>query len=227
MRYYFNAFKNYANFRGRATRKEYWYFILFQYSLLFVLYLLDGIREYYSLDFRYGYLTTGLIMGYVIAAALPTISLQVRRLHDVGKSGIWVFARGIPLLSLYLLYLNVQPGDIGNNEYGAPSKYDANYKSEIADNEFSTTYNGNMCERCNRPSENFMEIAIDDVQYRKVCPACFSELYSFAANSVSKPKNRAPKIVFCRKCGEKLIEGSAFCRKCGTEIIRGNENDKV
>ena len=56
----------------------------------------------------------------MLATACPTICLQVRRLHDVGKSGSWWWGSKIPILSLYVLYLYLKRGEEGVNEYGEP-----------------------------------------------------------------------------------------------------------
>lgn len=58
-----------------------------------------------------------------------------------------------------------------------------------------------------------------DKNFFNVCPKCGSCTKEYVSvNELSKPKEG--KICFCRKCGDKLIEGSNFCRKCGTGIIK-------
>lgn len=124
MKYYFRAFEKYAKSDGRASRKEYWWFILFHYLVIFILSILDNILylfpENISLD--YGYLT----LIYLFASACPAICLQVRRLHDIGKSGgLWLL-KNIPIISYYILYLNCKAGEPGINDYGAPSIFESN-----------------------------------------------------------------------------------------------------
>ena len=58
MKYYFMAFKNYAKCDGRATRKEYWWFVLFHYIVMFALAFLDGV---YSTNAEIGDLSGTLI----------------------------------------------------------------------------------------------------------------------------------------------------------------------
>lgn len=73
----FVVFKNYINFSGRATRREYWGFILINFLL-------------YILAAACGALTTPLLCNiYSILVALPSIAVLFRRLHDVGRSGWW------------------------------------------------------------------------------------------------------------------------------------------
>lgn len=127
MRYYFRAFKNYAKCDGRATRKEYWWFILFHYLFMFVFAIIDAmfdfypkiVTDYYVHSSDYGYLT----LIYLIATLCPSICLQVRRLHDVGKSGSWWWVKNIPILSLYVFYLNCKASEPGINAYGYPANY--------------------------------------------------------------------------------------------------------
>ena len=118
MKYYFNAFKNYANCYGRASRKEFWWFILFHYAITFTLAFLDGILGFYStyIPIDYGYMT----LIYLFASACPKICLQVRRLHDVGVSGTWWWVVHVPIVSWYVIYLNCKPSEPNVNVYGIP-----------------------------------------------------------------------------------------------------------
>ncbi len=87
-----SGLSNYANFSGRATRSEFWWFILFYFLVL----MFSGI-----LDLILG--TNFIFYLPCIALFVPAISVQVRRNHDVGKSG-WLI-----LVPFYSLYLCVQP----------------------------------------------------------------------------------------------------------------------
>ena len=86
-----SAFKKYASFKGRSTRSEYWYFILFYY-------LLGIIVEWITLSHTPA---IGILLEVVFF--IPMISLGTRRMHDVGKRGWWLL---IPFVNLYFL---VQP----------------------------------------------------------------------------------------------------------------------
>lgn len=113
MEWYLKVLKNYATFSGRARRKEYWMFVLFNTIVGFVLWILDIIiGTYFVLD--------GL---YCLAIILPSLAVSVRRLHDIGKSGWWMFISLIPLIGgIWLLVLFVTDGTPGENTYGPSPK---------------------------------------------------------------------------------------------------------
>lgn len=79
--YYVDVLKNqYTDFKGKATRSQYWYFILFYTLIVLVLNLLDG----------WFFTTPILSLTLALALAVPTIALGVRRLHDLNLSG-WIY----------------------------------------------------------------------------------------------------------------------------------------
>jgi len=101
------VFENYANFDGRARRSEYWYFILF--NTIFALITATVIPELY--------------LVYVIAIILPSLAVAVRRLHDIGKSGLWLFISFVPIIGgIWLLVLLATEGDSEYNEFGSDPK---------------------------------------------------------------------------------------------------------
>lgn len=110
---------NYANFEGRARRKEFWMFYLF-YAIFgvvigFLIGLLAGILDSPALIF--------LVVVYFIAMLIPLLAASVRRLHDTGKSGWMVLIYFIPLIGwIWLLVLLVTEGDRGENQYGPDPK---------------------------------------------------------------------------------------------------------
>ncbi|MEZ4930068.1 MAG: DUF805 domain-containing protein [Chitinophagales bacterium] len=110
---------NYANFNGRARRKEYWMFALFNMIFAVVAMVLDNVLGI-AID-SIGY---GPIYGlYTLAVLVPGLAVAVRRLHDVSKSGWWLLIAFIPLIGgLYLIYLMVKDSDPGSNEYGSNPK---------------------------------------------------------------------------------------------------------
>jgi uncharacterized membrane protein YhaH (DUF805 family) len=131
----FRPLRRYASFSGRSRRKEFWLFWLFLVAMLIVLPLVDtalglgGSTQSYS-DVGGGGASVGfnsqggvLTMIFLLAMLVPMIAVAARRLHDIGKSGWWQLIGIIPLLGgLYLLYLYVQPGVRGPNEYGPDPK---------------------------------------------------------------------------------------------------------
>ncbi|WP_251423655.1 DUF805 domain-containing protein [Veillonella agrestimuris] len=99
----------FATFSGRASRKEYWSFVLFSIIFAIVAALLDVAFE-----------TNEIISNLVsVIFIVPSISVTVRRLHDVNKSGWWYFIYLVPLFgALYILYLTLKKTQPEDNEYG-------------------------------------------------------------------------------------------------------------
>jgi uncharacterized membrane protein YhaH (DUF805 family) len=92
----------YADFSGRASRSEYWWFILAQVVAMVVAGLINQ------------YLSTFVSL----ALLLPTIAAGVRRLHDIGKSGWFMLIGVIPFINLVLVYFLAQPGQSEANVHG-------------------------------------------------------------------------------------------------------------
>ena len=114
---------NYANFSGRARRKEYWMFVLVQTIVMIGLIILDSVLgldfELQGISLGYGYLyLIGLIVHFI-----PSLAVLVRRLHDVGKSGWFYFIFLIPLIGvLWLLVLYCTEGQKQDNKWGPDPK---------------------------------------------------------------------------------------------------------
>ncbi len=119
MNWYLKVLKDYAKFDGRARRSEYWYFVLFNIIASFILGFVDGIL---GLSLVEGSL--GLLSGlYSLFVLIPSISVAVRRLHDVGQSGWMLLISLIPCIGVFiLLYFLIKDGDQGDNEYGPSPK---------------------------------------------------------------------------------------------------------
>ena len=112
MNYYFKVLQNYVTFTGRARRKEYWMFVLFNVIIAIILGIIDRVIGSYNYETRQG-LFSNL---YSLAILLPSIAVGIRRMHDVGKSG-WFM-----LIPIYDLILACTEGDKGDNKYGADPK---------------------------------------------------------------------------------------------------------
>lgn len=113
MNYYIDAWKNYVNFQGRARRKAYWMFVLFNIIVAIIASVIDNV------------LGTGGVIGglYSLAVLLPGLALGVRRLHDIGKSGWWLLIALIPLIGfIVLLIFAVTDSQPGENQYGPNPK---------------------------------------------------------------------------------------------------------
>lgn len=127
----FVPLKRYADFKGRARRKEFWsYILLWIVAYVLIMYLdtalgLGGTATGYAEGGSVGFNMTGGLLSllFALGTLVPNIAVSVRRLHDVGKSGLWLLLMFIPLFGwLYLLFLYVQPGTTGPNAYGADPK---------------------------------------------------------------------------------------------------------
>lgn len=109
------CFKKYAKFEGRASRSEYWYFALFNNLIFFIPVLLAFAMDH---DVISPILCIAAII-YLIAVIIPGLSVSVRRLHDVGKSGYFYFICCIPYIGGFiLLYYFCKASEIGSNMYG-------------------------------------------------------------------------------------------------------------
>lgn len=119
MNWYLEVLKKYAVFTGRARRKEYWYFILFNIMISIILSAIDGMTGSYNPQTGMGLLGT----IYILAILLPAVGVSIRRLHDTGRSGWWVLLSLIPLLgTIVLLVFMLQDSKPGSNQYGANPK---------------------------------------------------------------------------------------------------------
>jgi uncharacterized membrane protein YhaH (DUF805 family) len=117
--WYLEALKKYAVFSGRARRMEYWYFVLFNLIVAFVLALIDTL-----LGTTTGVSSFGLLSGiYGLAVLIPTLAVLVRRLHDIDRTGWWILINLIPLVgTIVLLVFALMPGTPGSNQYGPDPK---------------------------------------------------------------------------------------------------------
>ena len=101
MKFYLKVLQNYATFKGRASRSEYWYFVLFNIIFSIALSYVSGVVNFPI-----------LYTIYSLALLIPSIAVAVRRMHDVGKSGWFI------LIPIYDLILACTQGVKGENEYG-------------------------------------------------------------------------------------------------------------
>lgn len=114
MNYYFEVLKKYAVFSGRSTISEYWYFLLFNIIISIVL----DVANYMA--------SPSLMMVanlYGLAVLIPGIAVGVRRLHDIGKSGWYMFISLIPIIGIiWLIVLLATDSNPGDNKYGPNPK---------------------------------------------------------------------------------------------------------
>ena len=103
MEWYLGPLKKYAEFSGRAGRKEYWLFTLGQFVIGFLLAMLIPV----------------LYLVFVFGTLLPVLAVAVRRLHDTNRSGWWCFIVLVPLVgNIAMFVFLVLEGTSGDNDYG-------------------------------------------------------------------------------------------------------------
>ena len=117
-KYYLNIItKQFSDFKGRARRKEYWMFILFNTIFSIVFSFVDTLLIGSEI-------TSNL---YSLVVLVPSIAVGIRRMHDVGKSGWFI------LIPIYNLILAIREGDKGENEYGQDPKVGTVLNNDILD----------------------------------------------------------------------------------------------
>lgn len=92
------VYAKYGTFSGRATRSEYWWFVLFMYIVVFAFVALGIIAQSESLGL-------GGIGIFIVISFIPCLALRVRRLHDIGKSGWWIFLGLVPYIGDLVLFI--------------------------------------------------------------------------------------------------------------------------
>lgn len=114
MNWYVKCLKQYADFSGRARRKEFWMFALINAIVGFCLALIGRL-----IGNVFGIVVSSL---YSLAVLLPALAVTVRRLHDTGRSGWWILIALIPVIgALWLLILMVIDSK-EDNQYGENPK---------------------------------------------------------------------------------------------------------
>ncbi|MEG1238028.1 MAG: DUF805 domain-containing protein [Flavobacterium sp.] len=99
--------ENYANFNGRARRREFWMFCLMNLIISFVIGFVFGLLAPKA---------AFIANIYSLAVLVPSIAVAIRRMHDIGKSGWYI------LIPIYNIVLFATEGEKGSNQYGADPK---------------------------------------------------------------------------------------------------------
>lgn len=108
MNWYLAVLKKYTTFSGRARRKEYWMFTLFNIIAACIAMVIDGVLG-----------GTGIVtIIYVLATLLPSLAVTVRRLHDTGRSAWWLLLGLVPFVSIVLIIFMCLEGQLQSNQYG-------------------------------------------------------------------------------------------------------------
>jgi uncharacterized membrane protein YhaH (DUF805 family) len=118
MNWFLMAVKRYDEFYSRSQRAEYWYFTLFHVLIFLGLSLIDYVTGLYSAKAGAG-LLSGL---FLLAMLVPSIAVTIRRLHDTGRSGWWIFISFIPLIGSIALLVFLILDSAPDNAYGRNPK---------------------------------------------------------------------------------------------------------
>jgi uncharacterized membrane protein YhaH (DUF805 family) len=115
LKIYLTVLKKSFVFSGRATRSEYWYFVLMNLIISTLLLSIDIYLLIPERMYLYGV--------YTLFALIPFTSVSVRRFHDLGKSGWWLFAGlSIPFLGIIFLFYFFVKDSMEDNQYGQNPK---------------------------------------------------------------------------------------------------------
>lgn len=131
MNHFINVLKKYATFSGRATRSEYWYFVLI-YSITYT--ILMGI-DFAIGTFSKQFMENGTFLGflsttYSLILFLPSLAVTIRRLHDINKSGWWILLILVPIIGFIVLVIYLCTNSKEDNKYGVNPKSLANENQE-------------------------------------------------------------------------------------------------
>ena len=117
MKWFIKCIQHYADFSGRARRKEYWMFYLFYAIFYLCASIIDMI-----LDSDIGGI--GIVSWiFMLATFVPFLAVCVRRLHDIGKSGWWMLINLVPLIGgIWFFILTLLDSEPGDNQWGSNPK---------------------------------------------------------------------------------------------------------
>lgn len=110
------CFSKFCTFKGRASRAEYWWFYLFTCIISWIS-MIPYFTSVIAGDISIGWLWFCYAIAFVLL--LPTLGVTVRRLHDIGKGGGWIFISLIPLIgTIWLIVLLCQDSEPQTNRFG-------------------------------------------------------------------------------------------------------------
>ncbi|CAM3862401.1 DUF805 domain-containing protein [Xenorhabdus thuongxuanensis] len=119
MHWYLNALKNYTCFRGRAQRKEFWYFFLFQIVAVLIISFLERLFAVANPEIYMGWFSA----IYLLITFLPMLAVNARRLHDINYRAWWLLLHLIPFIgTIILLILASLKGRSDNNKHSSKDR---------------------------------------------------------------------------------------------------------
>lgn len=113
-----NFYARYAKFQGRSSVSQYWWVFLFLFIVGAILECFVWMCEPYSFFFWFWVV---LAYAWGLFNIIPGLALAVRRLHDTGRGGGWIFINLIPAIgSIWFIILMILPGQPEQNRFGNP-----------------------------------------------------------------------------------------------------------
>ena len=213
----------YATFSGRARRREYWFFFLFNILVSCALLLISPV----------------LYKLWVLVAIIPSFAVCVRRLHDVGKPG-WLLLVYFAILGILFVMSVVVIGKEYSNlwkmiseGYNVATKYLVwLYLPYIASAPLGIYLIVLFC-KGSQPGANQYGPNPKGVSAAAFCRKCGARIKTDAVFCVkcgekfdrAAGENSAIETVtYCKKCGEQKPDGAKFCIKCGESFDETSEN---
>ena len=221
-----SVFKNYANFKGRARRSEYWWFLLFN-ILVYIGALIIGavfasVSDEPSALMAITFVLTGL---YSFATIIPSLSVTCRRLHDIGKSGAYIFFGLLPVVGEILLWVwEFQDGQPWTNQYGPDPK--GRNMSPLGGAYYPPASGpvGTYSYPVSEPKRSWTDS-------KKACPHCGASIDEDAVfcifcgkdtrkkvmyeEPIARSERPAPRKKTCVNCGSSIDLGAKYCPVCG------------
>ncbi len=148
MNWYLEVWKKYAVCDGRARRTEYWMSVLFNGLIGIAFSFLYCMLLYFSESAAIGMVVLSLI--YSLAVFIPTLAVEVRRLHDTGRSGWWLLLNFVPFGDIVLLVFFCLDSQPGENQYGPNPKgvYASSYGGYPPSSGYQSSSTGTYCRNC-------------------------------------------------------------------------------
>jgi uncharacterized membrane protein YhaH (DUF805 family) len=115
MEWYLMVWKKFAVFSGRSRRKEFWMFALINTLIGLVLSIVGNVLKEGSATTALFFFRLPLI--YSVAVIIPYYAVQVRRLHDTGRSGWWILSYLAPCAVLGIVLLGIIGSSAGESSY--------------------------------------------------------------------------------------------------------------
>ncbi len=178
-RSYFSAFRNYFNFKGRSSRKDFWGFIItHSLIMIWISSLISAFYDHSHMD-EISEFCSVFIVIYYFATIIPLLSIEIRRYHDVGKRWYWIF---VPIANFVLFFFASKENQMWTQNDNQPLN--------------STNQNIIYCEKCG--TSNSITA--------KFCNGCGQPLNSNIGcrcpncNIEYQDKN----MMYCPSCGTKL-----------------------